>query len=218
MFSKRKSRVRQFLIIAACIATAFAIVALAMGVASVTEAEKEDSFCASCHTEPEVTYVNRFAEALHLGPTDLASYHHARAKSLLVPLQPTMRCVDCHQGEGLLGRGIVLSIAAYDALKHLTGTAQQPAKIVFNIQNEACLKCHMQETHKFADKPEKPFIIDNHYHYKYFQPNTPTLQCVACHPAHLRASSLNGFQIRRITIPVCEACHQFQGRGSVKMQ
>lgn len=194
------------------------IAALATGTTVATELEKDDTFCASCHTEPETTYVARSTFALGAAALDLASYHHANTESIITPTVPNMRCVDCHQGEGIVGRGIVLSLAAYDALKHFTGTSKQPATIVFTIQNEACLKCHDTEVRQFADQPTKPFILDNHYHYKYFQPGAPSMQCVACHPAHLEASHTNKFQLRRVTIPVCEDCHRFEGKGPVKMQ
>jgi hypothetical protein len=193
-------------------------VSIATGITVVTEAEKQNTFCASCHTEPETTYLHRFAAALNSNAPDLASYHHAVTESSLSPKLPNMRCVDCHQGEGVAGRSIILTLAAYDSLKHFTRTAKQPATISFNIQNEACLKCHEPDARKYADQPEKPFIIDNHYHYKYFQTGAPQLQCVACHLSHVEGTHLNKFQFRRVTIPICEACHRFQGRGPVKMQ
>jgi hypothetical protein len=192
--------------------------ALAGGTMVVTELEKDDSFCGSCHTEPEVTYLERFASAEGGGAFDLASYHHAQVESLLAPMVPNMRCVDCHQGEGLVGRTLVLSLAAYDAVKYFSGTAKQPATSSLPIQNEACLKCHEQEVKRFAELPVTPFILDNHYHYKYFQPNAPLMSCVGCHPGHVESSHAVGFQLRRTTIPICEACHQFQGRGPIKMQ
>jgi hypothetical protein len=181
-------------------------------------AGKNDAFCASCHTEPEVTYLARFADARSASARDLAAYHHAHAESSIAPQIPNMRCMDCHQGEGFFGRSAVLAVAAYDALKHYTGTAEQPATISLPIQNEACLKCHATEVMRFADAPALPFILDNHYHYKYFQPNAPPMRCTDCHPGHVESSAAVGFQLRRATIPVCESCHQFAGHGPVKMQ
>ena len=192
--------------------------ATAGGVYVSSEMEKDNSFCGSCHTEPETTYLMRFDAALTGTAPDLASYHYRHSESSISPKVPTIRCIDCHVGEGLVGRGIVLSLAAFDAIKYFTHTARQPAQVVFDVQNEACLKCHEAEVKKFADQPEKPFIIDNHFHYKYFQPGAAPLTCTACHIAHREGSELNGFQFNRVIIPVCEACHQYEGHGPLKMQ
>jgi hypothetical protein len=190
----------------------------AASVSVATELEKDDSFCGSCHTEPETTYLMRFDAAMTARAADLASYHHAHSESSVAPPLGNIRCIDCHQGEGVAGRAIVLALAAYDAIKFFTGTATQPARLIFNVQNEACLKCHDAEVRRFADRPESPFIIDNHFHYKYFQPGAPPVTCTDCHPTHREGSELNHFQFRRVTIPVCEACHIFVGHGPVKMQ
>ncbi len=196
----------------------FGIASTAAGVTVSGELEKNDSFCGSCHTEPETTYLARFATSLTGDAPDLAAYHHSKAESSISPKLPNVRCIDCHVGEGVVGRAKVLSLAAYDAIRYYTGTAEQPAHIIFNVQNEACLKCHEQDVKKGADQPETPFIIDNHYHYKYFQPNAPPINCIACHTTHREGSHVNKYQFTKVTIPNCEACHQFEGHGPVKMQ
>lgn len=208
----------RYIVPTAILATVLGLAALAGGVTVAGELEKSNAFCASCHTEPETTYLMRFGDSLNGTALDLASFHFARVKSALSPPAPNIRCIDCHAGEGVVGRSTVLSLAAYDALKYYTGTARQPAKTVFPVQNEACMKCHAQQVTKFADQPQVPFIIDNHFHYKYFQPGAPSVSCVACHVTHRVGSELNQYQFNKVTIPVCEACHQYEGRGPVKMQ
>src|SRR5919204_18880 len=91
-----------------------AIAALFIG----TKLEEDNQFCGSCHTEPEVTYLSRFASALATSNADdLASYHHRQLYPRNSPSADYIRCIDCHVGEGILGRGIVLSLAAWDAVK-----------------------------------------------------------------------------------------------------
>jgi nitrate/TMAO reductase-like tetraheme cytochrome c subunit len=190
----------------------------AAGVTIVSGMELDNQFCGSCHTEPETTYLARFATSLTGTSSDSAAFHYRHSMSYLSPQVANIRCIDCHVGEGVIGRATVLSLAAFDALKYYTHTARQPAQVVFNVQNETCLKCHAQDVMKFADQPQKPFIIDNHFHYKYFQPDAPPVSCVSCHPSHMEGSELNKFQFNKITVPVCEACHRYEGHGPVKMQ
>ncbi len=120
------------------------VIAVAGGVSIVSAQEQNDSFCGSCHTQPESTFLMRFEGATATEADDLAAFHHEQLYPRGSSGRP-VRCIDCHVGEGLVGRGIVVSLAAWDALKYVTRTARQPAQVVFNVQNEACLKCHEQQ-------------------------------------------------------------------------
>jgi hypothetical protein len=193
------------------------LVALVGGVSIVSANEQNDRFCMSCHTEPELTYLARFQSAMGGRAQDLAAFHHRQLFPRSSPTAQNIRCIDCHVGEGLLGRGIVISLSAWDALKYVTGTARQPAVVVFTIQNEACLKCHDQQAKLNLDKPVKPFIIDNHFHYKLFEKGAPFERCVDCHPSHRDGTETNGFQFRDAIIPVCENCHRKENKGPIKM-
>ncbi len=193
------------------------ILAVLSGVSIVSAQEQNNQFCGSCHTQPETTYLERFQGALAGEADDLAAFHHKQLYPRNAPNAQHIRCIDCHVGEGLVGRGIVVSLAAWDALKYVSGTAQQPARVVFTIQNEGCIKCHEPQVKANLDKPATPFIIDNHFHYKLFEPGAPYERCVDCHPSHREGTELNGFQFRSIIIPVCEDCHQKEGKGPVKM-
>jgi hypothetical protein len=188
------------------------------GVSVVSANEQHDSFCISCHTEPESDYYTRFQQAVTSGQAvDLASYHHRQVYPPKSPAAQNIRCIDCHGGEGLAGRTIVVSLAAWDALKYLTRTDHQPATLVFNVQNEACIKCHDQQVKLNLNKPRIPFIIDNHYHYQLFEPGAPFEACASCHPSHREGAEANQFQFRDVIIPVCEDCHRREGKGPMKM-
>lgn len=209
------SRIGVMRLVAIGAATAF--IATLSGVSFVSVQEQNNSFCGTCHTQPESTYLERFA-SVSSGPAhDLASFHHKQLYPRGSGGQP-VRCIDCHVGEGLVGRGVVVTLAAWDALKYVTGTARQPAKVVFTIQNEGCIKCHEEQVKQGLATANQRFFIDNHMHYLQFLPGAPQERCVDCHPAHRPGTELNGFQFNQIIIPVCEDCHQKEGRGPVKMQ
>lgn len=193
------------------------LIAFASSVYVAGQLEQQDSFCGSCHTEPETTYLMRFSDASTSGnPVDLASFHHNQVYPPNSPNAMKVRCIDCHVGEGVFGRGIVLSLSAWDALRHFSGTADQPAYVIFTVQNEACLKCHLEQVSKNLDKPLKPFVIDNHYHYRLLLDSSPYERCVDCHVAHQPASEATQFQLRKDIIPVCQDCHQKEGHGPLK--
>jgi hypothetical protein len=175
------------------------LLALIGGVGFVSYREQDNQFCASCHTEPETTYYNRFltADAQQSADT-MAAFHHYKSQ---------VRCIDCHGGEGPIGRATVLTLAAFDTFKYLTGTARQPAVIIFPVQDQACIKCHEIDIRKPG--------FENHYHNLYFDPTVspPAIPCVHCHVAHRLGDERTAFQFRDVILPRCEYCHQQIGRG-----
>ncbi len=176
-----------------------ALVALIGGVGFVSYQEQNDRFCISCHTQPETQFFERDAQAVaQQSATDLASFHY-RTKGI--------RCIDCHIGEGIVGRAAVLSIAGWDAFKHYTGLQHQPATIVIPVQNAACIKCHEADIRKPG--------FENHYHNAYFDPNLspPYISCVHCHVTHRVGDERTAFQFRDAILPRCEYCHEQTGRG-----
>jgi nitrate/TMAO reductase-like tetraheme cytochrome c subunit len=62
-----------------------AILLTASGFAFAYTQEERDTFCSSCHTQPESTFYQR---ALDAQAVDLASFHTAKGT----------RCIDCHSG------------------------------------------------------------------------------------------------------------------------
>ena len=52
--------------------------------------ENQNSFCASCHTEPEVKY---YQQSVQANVTTLVTFH----------VQKQTNCIDCHSGGGPLG-------------------------------------------------------------------------------------------------------------------
>ena len=169
------------------------------GFTYISNQEHDNRFCISCHTQPESDYYARFQSAVATQTAeDLAAFHH-RKKDIA--------CIDCHGGEGIVGRVQVEAYAARNAILHYTNTARQPAVILLPIQNEACLKCHDAEMRKPG--------FENHFHNKQFlsQDPVPFIRCTDCHIAHRQGDEQTVFQFRTAILPKCEYCHTTVGKG-----
>jgi predicted CXXCH cytochrome family protein len=171
-----------------------AVLLTAGGFSFAATQEQHDSFCASCHTQPESTFYQRSTDPQ---PVDLAAVHKTK----------DVRCIDCHSGHGVTGRVRAELLGAHNALAFYTGTAVQPAKLTQPIGDDKCLKCH-QEAMVAQD-------MNNHFHalltrWQATDPNAAT--CVSCHAGHHtdgdpKIKYLNEAQ----TTQVCNSCHQVLG-------
>lgn len=152
--------------------------------------EEKDSFCASCHSQPETTYYQRSIAAT---PVDMASQHH----SVLT------KCIDCHSGIGIPGRAGALMLGAGDLFAWVTHTAKQPAPLTQPIGDEHCIKCH-QDVEQTQD-------FNRHFHaflprWQAVDPNAGT--CVSCHTAHTTDGDPNlKYLNQNRTVQVCQNCH-----------
>ena len=182
-------------------------VVLLMAAAGFTFAatqESHDSFCGSCHTQPESTYLQRSTAPQ---PIDLASQHTLQ----------TTRCIDCHSGQGLFGRMQAELLGAKNAFKWYTGTAIQPAPLTQPIGDINCLKCHQQVTQNgyvpknqnFAGNSEAQ---NGHWHLflsRWQAVDTNAGRCVSCHGGHSTDGDKTIFYLnQQHTLSVCESCHQ----------
>jgi hypothetical protein len=160
--------------------------------------EEHDPSCAACHTEPELTYVDRAQAA---GATDLASahamLHHGSSP------QAATRCIDCHSGPGVGGRLESMGLGVRDAVRWVTGTANQPAVQTVPIADANCLKCHTD----IAASTD----FDNHSHHYLAQWQALDMKagaCVSCHTSHTTDGSATiGFLQQQRTQAQCEQCH-----------
>jgi nitrate/TMAO reductase-like tetraheme cytochrome c subunit len=175
--------------------------------------EEHDPFCASCHTEPETTYVARSTTA---PPVDLASFHATEGT----------RCIDCHSGAGLGGRMQAELLGARNAVAWYTHTAAQPAHQDFPIADDNCLKCHQEVTQRGYVPEQTVTFIDqrrlgdeeagpNHWHEELARWQATTSNagtCTSCHLGHsTEGSAASGYQDPATTESVCDACHQVMG-------
>ncbi len=178
------------------VALGLVILLAGSGFAFAATQEGRDSFCASCHTQPESTY---FQRAIDANPVDLASAHKTEGT----------RCIDCHSGAGLGGRARSELMGARNAVAWLTHTAKQPAPLTIPIRDDSCVKCHAQVTSR-GD-------FENHFHVFLARWQNQDLKagtCVSCHGGHSTdGSAREAFLNEPRTRAVCEACHNALGEG-----
>lgn len=162
------------------------------GFSGVMRLEETNSYCASCHTEPEVTYVAQSAAGEE---SDLATLHSARAAT---------RCIDCHSGRGTLGRLAAMRSTARRTWVNLIRPRTEPVVMDEALPDEFCLKCH--------DSVLVDASTVNHYHalLPRWQQNFPAAAgCGDCHAAHAPGGSPQaGFLLSGHPDPVCAACHR----------
>ena len=180
--------------------------------------ETHDSFCASCHTQPESTFLARSTAA---SAVDLASYHTTQKTE----------CINCHSGPGLSGRLAAEFQGAQNALKFITHTDVQPAVLVNAISDANCLKCHATVVNRGYVKQTQMTAPsgfggegggreggNGHWHqnlakWQAADPNAAT--CVTCHPAHDTTGVQTNGSLNPATVqPVCDACHKVLRRGN----
>lgn len=177
------------------------------GFAFAATQESHDSFCGSCHTEPESTYLDR---SLANHAVDLASYHSTE----------DTRCIDCHSGKGVSGRIKAEFLGAQNAIKWYTGTAVQPAPLTKPIADSNCLKCHQEITQRNY-VPENKTLRDlgeaqnGHWHLflsRWQRQSKDAGSCVSCHNGHTTDGDgtllyLNDQKLNS----VCDSCHRVLG-------
>ncbi len=188
----------------------FGILLAASGFGFAASQETHDPFCASCHTQPESTFVMRSAAAQ---ASDLASYHTA---------QKTL-CIGCHAGPGIAGRMQAELLGARNAALWFTGLAVQPAVLNYPIRDANCLKCHQDVTVRGFTPKEQITVPSgigegeregrvSHWHrflarWQAASPSAGT--CVSCHASHATGYlAQDGFMDGQAIQTVCDACHQ----------
>ncbi len=166
--------------------------------------EENDSFCASCHTQPESTYYQRSLTAA----TDLASAHREKKN---------VRCIDCHSGDGLEGRVTAEMMGAQNAVKWYSGLATQPAPLLYPIEDSNCTKCHAEVLTQGHDSNSRTvnFGPKGHYHTylaQWKKADKNAARCTDCHNGHeLGGKAQDSWVVTATANPNCDACHKLMG-------
>ncbi len=169
------------------------------GVGGALALENQDSFCASCHTEPEVTY---YQQSLQGTPVTLAAFH----------TQKQTACIDCHSGGGILGRSKGLMQGFDDLVMYYSGNYRRPAVTTNPLDDDSCVKCHNDV---FVRRRGFNRQSDGHYHA--FLPRWQAVDgnaahCEACHPSHTQGSPSHQFLVQQTVVQTCDQCHAKLGR------
>lgn len=191
---------RRIQVIAGSIVLALIIFGLVIPLTAM-QFENHDSFCASCHTEGEVTFLKRTQIKDASAATDLASFHAAKNAA---------RCIDCHTGPGIIGRYGGLMAGASDLVSYFSGHYPQPAVQDTPLPDANCLKCH--ETVLTTQD------MQNHFHYflPKWQAQDPNnaATCADCHLSHDTTNDAGSVYLNQgKTLVICQKCHTFAGAG-----
>ncbi len=182
------------------------------GVGASILLENQNSFCASCHTEPEVTY---YQQSLQANAATLASFH----------VQKQTMCIDCHSGGGPLGRAQGLEQGVSDLVIYWSGNYHKPGITSNPLGDDSCLKCHPEVLTRGRRSPPSQIqnpvqargnrANDGHYHQflQRWQTADPrAAHCVNCHTSHTEGLTNVGFMTAAPVQQVCDDCHQKLGR------
>ncbi len=175
-------------------------------VAGAVQLENHDSFCASCHTEPESTYYERTQAET---PSDLASAH--------VLYDEPVRCIDCHSKPGTEGRAQALWQGAQDVLAYVAGDYHEPAITQNPLGDAPCLQCHTQPSRDNPITPEEDANLiysNSHFHWVEYTeawlreaPN-PSGVCGTCHESHTENTlAALGYRYMPDVNTACDDCH-----------
>lgn len=179
------------------------ILVVPLSITIAIQLENRDSFCASCHTEPESAY---YARSLS-NPSDLASAH-AHAGEIV-------RCIDCHSGEGMSGRMASISQGASDLVAYITGNYQQPSITQNPIGDQACTKCHSPLDTSNPQSTRNAIASTSHYHIQSYlnewniRAINPIGTCSVCHVSHAEIiDASEGYIEKTATNIACDQCHR----------
>lgn len=173
------------------ILSAALILLLAAGFTYASTQERQDSFCISCHTQPETEFYQR---SIATAPVDLASDHTTKS----------VHCIDCHDGSGPGGHIRAVLLGARNTAIFYSGRAIQPARLTIPIHDDACLKCHQATVNLLARNNHEHTLLAT------WQANDPHAGgCTSCHTGHTTdGPALHGFYNPQRGQAVCDACHR----------
>jgi nitrate/TMAO reductase-like tetraheme cytochrome c subunit len=191
------------------------VLAAAGGFAFAAIQESQDPFCGSCHTQPESTFLQQSTASQAV---TMSSYHASKET----------HCIDCHSGPGISGRIQAELLGASNAFKWFTGTAVQPAVLLYPIADANCLKCHQNVTQR-GFTPKESITVPGiraergggeggvgHWHQNLARWQSTTANaatCTTCHSGHITGGTAqSGFMVSQKVQATCDACHKVMRR------
>ncbi len=173
------------------------------GILTALHLEENDTFCAACHTQPEVKYLQQTEST---PAQTLAAFHaHVGATSP----SGNVRCIDCHSAAGTFGRALGLSQGARDLAAYLSGHYHAPAVTTNPLPDASCTKCHAEVVP--AQIVRHVTSLKNHFHDLlplWHQLDSNAARCTDCHTAHTDGSSGDSFVNNGAASAVCDSCHR----------
>ncbi len=164
--------------------------------------ENNDSFCASCHVEPETTYYQDSLE--QAGVITLAAFHAGEE----------VRCIDCHSRRWIPGRLWSQWGGLQNVFVYRSGHYKQPSVTTRPVGDGGCSKCHSDLTW-VSERP-------GHYHSpglrrKWRVAGGSANSCEACHPSHKSDVPASDDFMDEAQIEMqCDACHEAIGESGIE--
>ncbi len=195
-----RTRIWKYIVLAEVIVPLVLIALAGGGIVAALRLEEQDSFCAACHTQPEMKYVQQaHADA---SVQTLAAYH-ARVQGSRV------RCIDCHSSAGAFGRALGSTQGAHDLLAFLSGNYRSPAVTTNPLPDASCTKCHGDILP--AQVVTQVSSLKDHFHeylplWHQIEPNAA--RCADCHVAHREGNASESFVNNGAASEVCDKCHR----------
>ncbi len=195
------SRFKQGRFPKAVLLLAAVIFILASGVyTTAVRLEANDSFCASCHVEPETTY---YQASLNPNEATTLAVFHAGTQT---------RCIDCHSRRWIPGRVWAHWGGLQNLLAYRSGNYTSPSVTTRPVGEGGCTKCHSDLTW-VSERPA-------HYHSPWLRgrwraADGPANTCQACHPSHQPVAPADKrFMDAGHIESQCNACHNATGTSS----
>jgi nitrate/TMAO reductase-like tetraheme cytochrome c subunit len=140
--------------------------------------ERSNDFCTACHIDQNVPLHIDIRRDLDRRPARSLAASHAVHMPDARQEDPTMRCIDCHGGVGLVGRARIKLLAARDALVWLSGTAREPTEMRHPLVDADCRQCHQSYAVRVDESAPTAF------HELTVHNVDLGMSCVTCHTTH----------------------------------
>jgi predicted CXXCH cytochrome family protein len=179
-------------------------VALASGTAAiayVSHREQDNRFCIACHLpEGKRLHGELFDRYAGNPPVNLSALHKTKKET---------KCIDCHGGVGVVGRGRVILLSAKDALLYVAGRFKEPERMTSPLWDLDCVKCHAD--YNVGAFPEEGQAGGRDFH-KHPDHRRLPLACVDCHTSHVSGDPRFRFLNNDVVLPLCQRCHKEMGK------
>jgi len=156
--------------------------------------ESDDSFCISCHLDPETPlHQTKYRDFNGEPARNLAALH-------ATGVDGGIRCIDCHGGASFPNKLRVKTVAGLDSLRWLVGAFDEPTHMRHPLWDEDCTQCHARIETRRED--------DFHAIQAHVGPGFE-VRCVGCHTAHPTDGEPSlAFLQREPVAAVCTTCHE----------
>lgn len=174
--------------------------------------QADNDFCNSCHLPDGTPLHTEIRDDFDGRPPASLAARHADLMLTSRPDSPSIRCIDCHGGVGLVGRVRVKLLSVKDSLQYLTGRFEEPEGMSWPLWDTDCRQCHQS----FREKGEG--FDGEAFHDKQLHNIGLGVDCVECHTAHDAEGDPELWFLRAASVQLrCAQCHVEYARNGAIM-